>query len=173
METTGANGSLHSSYLLVDGLDAHSVISSLSVAIHQQPPPTEKRQQTTTSDADDAAASSVEAQEAEAAEGDDDIRAQIYIDCHLVGTVTLAGSFKTMVQSSHLRVVWITRPWNVLDAMWCRGVVHRAQNFNEPRRTTYKALLASWFERGKKCPFSSSLVEVELASRKKMDLSRL
>lgn len=95
METTGANGSLHSSYLLVDGLDAHSVISSLSVAVHQQP--TERRQQTTSDDSSADSASSGEAQEAEAsAEGDNDVRAQIFIDCHLVGTVSLAGSFRTM-----------------------------------------------------------------------------
>ena len=98
VETTDANGSLHSSYLLVNSLDAHSIVANLVVAIYQQP-------QVANADltGDDEYEESKE-------DADQEIKAQIYLDCHPVGTVTLAGSLKQMIQlstasSSSLRAV--------------------------------------------------------------------
>lgn len=97
VETTGANGSVHSSYLLVDALDARSVISSLVVAVNQLPAkPSEEQQQQHGSEDEESDASSIETTEEEEPE----IKAQIFVDCQHAGTVTLAGSFKTMMQST-------------------------------------------------------------------------
>jgi len=90
VETTDANGSLHSSYLLVNSLDAHSIVSNLVVAIYQQP-------QVVTSNADSTGDDEYEESKEDA---DQEIKAQIYLDCHPVGTVTLAGSLKQMIQLS-------------------------------------------------------------------------
>jgi hypothetical protein len=102
VETTDANGSLHSSYLLVNSLDAHSIVANLVVAIYQQP---QVANADSTGDGDEYEESKEDA--------DQEIKAQIYLDCHPVGTVTLAGSLKQMIQlstasSSSLRAVRVT-----------------------------------------------------------------
>ena len=96
VETTGANGSIHSSYLLVDALDARSVISSLVVAVNQLPAKPSEEQQQHESEDEESDPSSIETTEEEEPE----IKAQIFVDCQHAGTVTLAGSFKAMMQSS-------------------------------------------------------------------------
>ena len=86
VETTDAKGSLHSSYLLVNSLDAHSIISNLVVAIQQSQQP--QATDDTTSEYEDSS------------EEEETFKAQIYLDCHPVGSVNLAASFKQMMQLS-------------------------------------------------------------------------
>lgn len=111
VETTDAKGSLHSSYVLVEGMEHRSVIANLVVAIHQSPAgqkhqrrheqpvdelPTDDggQQATAPSDRIDPAA----VQDDEDDEGE--ITAHIYVDCQSVGTVSMAISLRRMIQQS-------------------------------------------------------------------------
>lgn len=93
METNGENGSVHSSYLLVEDMDQREIISNLVLAIHQE----------------DEGAEVTEAPEAQEEHKQPETRAQIYMNCKLAGTVILASSPRQMKLLTHkqnsLRVV--------------------------------------------------------------------
>lgn len=90
VETNGENGSVHSSYILVEDMDQREIISNLVLAVYQEEEgaevaePSEERKQPET-------------------------RAQIYMNCKLAGTVILASSPRRMKQLTQrpnsLRVV--------------------------------------------------------------------
>ncbi|KAK4012101.1 hypothetical protein OUZ56_021199 [Daphnia magna] len=107
VETTDAKGTLHSSYLLVDGLEHRSVIENLVVAIHQSPVGQKHgrhRQPIDEQPNEDGVATmeSVDKDEGQDDEDDDDdeIKAYIYVDCQSLGIISLAGSLRHMIQQS-------------------------------------------------------------------------
>ena len=92
VETNGENGSVHSSYLLVEDMDQRESISNLVLAIYQEEEGEEVPQE-----------------EAPEEKKQPETRAQIYMNCKLAGTVILASSPRQMKSSTHrqnsLRVV--------------------------------------------------------------------
>lgn len=106
METTDAKGSLHSSYVVVNSLEHRSIVSNLVVAIHQSPTGQKHRHQQpvdelpTSDDGVLADSNDKDDVEDDDEDDDDDIKAQIYVDCQFVGTISLASSFKHMIQQS-------------------------------------------------------------------------
>ncbi len=109
METTDSKGSLHSSYLLVNGLEHRSVIDNLVVAIHQSPAAGQKHprrhQQPVDELPSDDSVATVESNDKDEGQEDDEddedeIKAQIYVDCQSVGIISLAGSLRHMIQQS-------------------------------------------------------------------------
>lgn len=108
METTDAKGTLHSSYLLVDGLEHRSVIDNLVVAIHQSPVGQKSRHRQPVeelpTDEGFAAAESVDKEDGQddpaVDDDDDEIKAFVYVDCQPVGIISLAGSLRHLIQQS-------------------------------------------------------------------------
>lgn len=108
METTDAKGTLHSSYLLVDGLEHRSVIDNLVVAIHQSPVGQKSRHRQPVeelpTDEGVAAAESVDREDGQddpaVDDDDDEIKAFVYVDCQPVGIISLAGSLRHLIQQS-------------------------------------------------------------------------
>jgi len=104
VETTDAKGTLHSSYLLVDGLEHRSVIDNLVVAIHQSPAGQKSRHRQPVeelpNDEGVAPAESVDKEEVQDDDDDDEIKAYVYVDCHPLGIISLAGSLRHLIQQS-------------------------------------------------------------------------
>lgn len=110
VETTDAKGTLHSSYLLVDGLEHRSVIDNLVVAIHQSPVGQKNqrrhRQQPVEELPSDEGVSTLESSidkeegQDDVEDDDDEIKAYIYVDCQSLGIISLAGSLRHMIQQS-------------------------------------------------------------------------
>jgi hypothetical protein len=108
VETTDAKGTLHSSYLLVDGLEHRSVIDNLVVAIHQSPVGQKSRHRQPVeelpTDEGFAAAESVDKEDGQddpaVDDDDDEIKAFVYVDCQPVGIISLAGSLRHLIQQS-------------------------------------------------------------------------
>ena len=108
VETTDSKGSLHSSYLLVNGLEHRSVIDNLVVAIHQSPAGQKHQRRQQPADelpSDDTVATAEsndkdEGQEDDAEDDEDEIKAHNYVDCQSVGIISLAGSLRHMIQQS-------------------------------------------------------------------------
>jgi len=84
VETNGENGSVHSSYLLVEDMDQRESISNLVLAIYQEEEGEEVPQE-----------------EAPEEKKQPETRAQIYMNCKLAGTVILASSPRQMKSSTH------------------------------------------------------------------------
>lgn len=97
VETTDASGTLHSSYVVANGLDNRSVIGNLVVAIHQSPLAVRTKQPVDERPADE---DDVEYANEPADDDAVEITAQIYADCRPIGSVNLASSFKSMIQLS-------------------------------------------------------------------------
>lgn len=100
VETTDMKGSLHSSYVVVDGLEHRSVIDNLVVAIHQSNTVGHQRVHQPTEESPAENDEQLLDDEEDQVAVDDDIKATIYVDCQPVGTVSLASSLRHMIQQS-------------------------------------------------------------------------
>ena len=119
VETNGENGSVHSSYLLVEDLNQREIISNLVLAVHQEEQE-QKQEQPANEEPQDELRDDKERTET---------RAQIYVNCKLAGTVILTASPRHMKDNSQrhhpLRVVNIIDcflPVLILIGRWCTPI---------------------------------------------------
>lgn len=170
VETNGENGSVHSSYLLVEDLNQREIISNLVLAVHQEEQE-QKQEQPANEEPQDELRDDKERTET---------RAQIYVNCKLAGTVILTASPRHMKDNSQrhhpLRVkrdrrfpVTVTSDVaieSVLERLGCTDQEMQAVQANEiytySRRrvgTSYGRGCANTVPSDQKCPqFQTPLV---------------